>query len=1141
MKDKKTALRLDKKIYAVFFAVIFIALCNAVISGYTITKNKRITKNINEVINPSLEGLHEMNALVTKSRIFITNWVFQQKARPKKEDLDEIFKVRYPDVKDRLTQLAESWGNQQQPVKLKEAFKSYEQLMLVSHHIMSELSTFDDYQDAMKKFAAEELIESEITPRSQSLLESLEQITSAKKEESAAAQAEMDRSLAIMLLVILGFALAIMISILSATLFLSRLILSPVMKLREIILQMSRGELPEMRLKIPSNAVGETIMALGQLIDGLRRTSLFAREIGNGNFSSAFVPLSENDVQGKALIEMRDRLSEAHDADANRNWINAGLAQVNQVIQNHSDNLVSLTEELSKMIVDYTGVYQAAFFLTENHRHNKMEIRLVSGYALNRKLIESSEQELQDGLIGQAVRSNKKIMLTGVKDPAFTAHTGLVHSEECCITIFPLLARGKVMGAVEVASVKELPVLKQKFLQLITEPVAMGLDTVRANALTKHLLEESIKQADALNAQKQELHWANEELIRKSKELELSQNELRSQQDDLKQMNLELEMKAHLLQEQNMAIEEARQSLAFKAKQLEQSSKYKSAFLANMSHELRTPLNSVLILAKMLSENKLGNLNEKQVEHAQVIYKSGHDLLLLINDILDLSKIEAGKIELTVEEVASRDVADGMNSLFNVLAAEKGIRFQIEMDAAFPGTIKTDRMRLEQIIKNLLSNAFKFTPKDGSVSLQFGIAPKDAIFKNEKLYQSDKILCIAVTDTGIGIPEDKQRLVFESFQQADGSTSRKFGGTGLGLAISRELSLLLGGDLILHSIEGSGSTFSIYLPHTIAAADASAVSPGKHAVDTEQSSYLSNEILDDRNNIAANDDVVVIIEDDVRFAKMLVDISHEYGLKAVVAVQGDTALNYIRKFNPSKIILDMQLPVVDGWSILKSLKEDVSLRNIPVYIISAMDKSALGYKMGAAGYITKPVRKEDITKIFGEAETKAVPAVKQNAYEHQFSQSSGVSGSAVAEALGITNTGITNNDVVQPGALAGKKVLLTDDDMRNIYSLNAILEGEGMEVLVAHDGREAISRLSENPGIDIVLMDIMMPNMDGYEAMAVIRKEEKFTGLPIIALTAKAMKEDRQKCLDSGATDYLTKPVNVNQLLTMMQVLLFKQ
>jgi signal transduction histidine kinase/CheY-like chemotaxis protein len=681
-----------------------------------------------------------------------------------------------------------------------------------------------------------------------------------------------------------------------------------------------------------------------------------------------------------------------------------------------------------------------------------------------------------------------------------------------------------------------------ELIKRISDHFAMAVFSVQANSMTRKLLEETMKQTDELAAQKQELNWANEDLLKKSKALELSQEELKIQQEELKQMNLELEMKAHLLQEQNVIVENSRQALSFKAQQLERSSQYKSNFLANMSHELRTPLNSILILAKMLAENKLNNLSEKQIEHAQVIHKSGSDLLTLINDILDISKIEAGKLEFNMEPVPINEIISDMDSLFSVLANDKGIQFNIQSEEGLPETIYTDKIRIEQVVKNLLSNAFKFTPAAGKITLRVCHAEKDAIFKNEKIYQFPSVIAIKVSDTGIGIPEDKQKLVFEAFQQADGSTSRKYGGTGLGLAISRELCHMMGGELSLYSVEGSGSTFTVYLPSNSVISRPQTETPvvlKEKSEDAplkalpEPGSYFENEIPDDRQHIMPEDNTVVIIEDDIPFAKMLMDIARECGFKCICALQGERGMQMIHHFKPQRIILDLQLPVMDGWNILKRIKSDSAVAPIPVYIISGMDKKALGIQMGASGYLTKPAEKADILKIFNSS-TKVITNDQINTEQNITALAGTESDTTI-----IVEHAVINHDVLHD-ALSGKKVLIVDDDMRNIYSLTAVLENEGLDITAAYDGKQALDLLLSGKSFDIILMDIMMPVMDGFTAIQEIRKTEMFKDVPIIALTAKAMKDDRQKCLDAGASDYMSKPVNTDQLVALMGAWLFK-
>lgn len=588
-------------------------------------------------------------------------------------------------------------------------------------------------------------------------------------------------------------------------------------------------------------------------------------------------------------------------------------------------------------------------------------------------------------MIGEAIASNRIISMDHINDPYFNIESGLGCSKECSLMIIPLATSGKVVGAIEIASLTTLTQEQKELLEKMAEPIAASLFNVRSNLITTQLLEESRKQAEELAYQEQELRTINEQLTQKSDLLQKSEEVLRAKQDEMEQVNIQLQDKAKLLEEQNIAIEEARQTVSFKAEQLEQSNKYKSAFLANMSHELRTPLNSILILAKILSDNKAQSLDVKQVEHARVIHKSGTDLLTLINDILDLSKIEAGKVELQMEHFPAAALADDMQMLFRELAIDRQINFVVSAQSIEHSHLYSDKVRLEQVIKNLLSNAMKFTPAQGTVELKIGYTDKETILKNKTLLQADKVLSISVSDTGIGISEDKQKLVFEAFQQADGSTSRKYGGTGLGLAISRELTTMLGGDIVLESIEGSGSTFTIYIPEgennnceevkadQVLKSNSSEnslirdVQPffdnGSVATD-ESMNYNDDEIKDDRTSIIAGDKVILIIEDDFVFARSLMNHCHRYNFKSIIALQGDHGLAYANEYNPDAIILDMRMPVMDGWTVLKKLKENKKLDKIPVHVISSMDKNLMGLELGAYSYLKKPAGKEEMDHLF---------------------------------------------------------------------------------------------------------------------------------------------------------------------------------
>ena len=685
-----------------------------------------------------------------------------------------------------------------------------------------------------------------------------------------------------------------------------------------------------------------------------------------------------------------------------------------------------------------------------------------------------------------------------------------------------------------------------------------------------------------------------------------------------------------------------------KVRELEVTSKYKSEFLANMSHELRTPLNSILILSQLLAENKSKVLGEKEIEFAKNISSSGADLLNLINEILDLSKVEAGKMELEIVDVSYKDLRASITAIFSEVAKSKAIDFSIQYDETVLKSIYTDKQRLEQILRNLLSNAFKFTEKQGKVTLAIGKVNSPVEFKSNKLAKMRDIIAFVVSDTGIGISSEKQELVFEAFQQADGSTKRKYGGTGLGLSISRELANVLGGELHLQSEEGKGSTFTLYLPSKF---DASGISTEREVEvkektpkgnDTFEFPLLPAEIRDDIDKIQENDKVALIIEDDPEFCKVLLNFVRERNYKGIVAMHGNTGLSYARNFKPDAIILDMKLPMLDGSEVLKHLKNDPHLRHIPVQIISGHDRRREGMELGAFDFFLKPVGYKDLKKSFDRLESfsnkklKKILIVEDNKTQNKairelighedvkcFSAYSGkeayevmVKDSFDCLIIDLGLPDITDFDLLEKirenpqlnripiivytgkdiskkehnhlmklantvvlktadsnerlldetmlflhrveaklpkekqkiirnlhktdEVLKNKNVLVVDDDIRNIYSLTNALEEEGMNCLTAENGKLALKVLKEQPSIDIVLMDVMMPEMDGYEATKEIRNISKFTRLPIIALTAKAMKGDKEKCLNAGMSDYVAKPVNIGQLLSLMRVWLYR-
>jgi CheY-like chemotaxis protein/signal transduction histidine kinase len=827
--------------------------------------------------------------------------------------------------------------------------------------------------------------------------------------------------------------------------------------------------------------------------------------------------------------------------------------------------------------------------------------------------------------------------------------------------VLPVLFEGQVKAVIELGSFHRFSDIHLTFLDQLTESIAIVLNTIAAGMRTEVLLKQSQSLAEELQGQQQELTETNKRLEQQARSLQASEELLKQQREQLQQTNEELEEKAELLSRQNSEverknreIEHARRALEEKAEQLALSSKYKSEFVANMSHELRTPLNSLLILSKLLSENSDGNLTGKQVDFATTIYASGADLLALINDILDLAKIESGTMSVEASEVLFGDLQAAMEQTFSQMASDKGLGFGIELGAELPRGIVTDAKRLQQVLKNLLSNAVKFTER-GQVALRVALAQGGWNTEHETLNRAEQVVAFTVQDTGIGIPAEKQLVIFEAFQQADGTTSRKYGGTGLGLSISREIARLLGGEIRLQSAESEGSTFTLYLPLRyrsvalngyddangnggVAVAARPLAAPARALPASDDTAMVP----DDRDSIAPGDRVLLIIEDDPTFAQILLDTARTRGFKGMVALRGDAGLALARQYRPDAITLDLVLPEMGGWTIFDRLKHDPATRHIPVHIISGADERQRGLQLGALAYVQKPVTAEALTNVFAsmqgfvERSVKNLLLVEDDATQRQsiveLIGNTDVATTAVgsgAEALEVLRTAhfdcmvldlglpdiagaelierikhelggrelpiiiytgkelsrkeetelkrISDTIIVkdvssmerllaetalflhrveanlpQPTrqmieqfhkidpVLVGKKVLIVDDDVRNIFALTSALERHQLTVVYAENGRDGIELLESTPDISVVLMDVMMPEMDGYETMRAIRQRPQYQELPIIALTAKAMKGDREKCIEAGASDYITKPVDTEQLLSLLRVWLYK-
>ena len=794
--------------------------------------------------------------------------------------------------------------------------------------------------------------------------------------------------------------------------------------------------------------------------------------------------------------------------------------------------------------------------------------------------------------------------------------------------MLPVLFEKEVKAVIELASVSSFTKLQMTFLDQLTANVGIVLNSIEATMQTEGLLQQSQQLATELQVQQKELQQTNEQLGLKAQQLA--------------EQNAEVERK-------NEEIEQARRALEEKAKELALTSKYKSEFLANMSHELRTPLNSILVLGQQLSDNADRNLTPKQVEFARTIHGAGTDLLNLISDILDLSKIESGTVSVEAEEVFFAGLLEMVARPFRHEAENKKLTFEVFSDARLPRSIVTDAKRLQQVLKNLLSNAFKFT-EQGAVRLSVATAVDGWSEDHPLLARAASVIAFEVSDTGIGIHADKQRIIFEAFQQADAGTSRKYGGTGLGLAISRELAGLLGGEIQLRSTPGKGSIFTLYLPQTYVGPSASvAARDGKSGVQAVplQLAVGSTEtqieaVPDDRENLQTEDSVLLIVEDDPHYARVLRDLARDTGFKTLVATRGAQALSLAREFHPTAVSLDVFLPDMLGWTVLNHLKQDPSTRHIPVQMLTLDEDRQHGLTRGAFAFYTKPITTEGCREALDRIKTYSAPRQKhllivednpaeqlsvqellghedvevtvvasgiealntlhekpfdcvvldlrlpdmsgfevleslrdtpqlcelpvvvftgkelspeEDARLHTLARSVVVKGVESPERL-LDETALFLHRVVtdlplekqrmldrlhrSDEALVGKKVLIVDDDVRNIFALSSVLERRGMTVLTAGTGREAIATLESTPDLAIVLMDIMMPEMDGYETMQVIRSNTSLHRLPIIALTAKAMKGDREKCLEAGASEYLAKPVNTEQLLSALRMWLHR-
>jgi HAMP domain-containing protein/CheY-like chemotaxis protein/signal transduction histidine kinase len=980
----------------------------------------------------------------------------------------------------------------------------------------------------------------------------------------------------------------------------------------------------------------------------VRAIAEVAMAVTKGDLTRSIKVAAQGEVEAlkDTINQMIVNLRETTLKNAEQDWLKTNLAKFTQMLQGQKD-LVTVTKRILAELAPVVAAQHGVFYLVQQQDEEPV-LKLMASYAYKERRLVATQFKMGEGLVGQCALEKERILLTNVPSDYIMINSGLGEAPPLSIIVLPVIFEGQVKAVIELASFERFNATHQTFLEQLTESIGIVLNTISANMRTEDLLKQSQSLAQELQSQQEELQQTNEELEEKAKLLV--------------EQNAEVERK-------NQEVELAKHALEDKASQLALTSKYKSEFLANMSHELRTPLNSLLILAQQLSDNVEGNLHPRQIQFAQTIYSAGSDLLTLINDILDLSKIESGTVTVDLNEMSFAEMRQYVERTFRHIADSKGLDFRISIDDRLPSHMITDVRRLQQVIKNLLSNAFKFTER-GRVDMRIQLARSGWSSGEALLNRARSVVAFSVVDTGIGIQPDKQQLIFEAFQQADGTTSRKYGGTGLGLSISREIARLLGGEIRLQSDLGTGSTFTLYLPMDYIPAPARKADDGtpislpppdtrlegadrEPAVSEEPALWFPEReprftpprpqtIADDRESITPGDQVVLIVEDDPNFSYLLLEVAREKGFKAIIAQWGNAVMTLARDFQPDAITLDLHLPDMDGWSLLARLKEDPATRHIPVHIISVDDEKDRGLRQGALSFLNKPTTKESLDEAFNSIKefiakgVRSLLVVEDNADQRaailELIADPDVSVDSVGtggEALSLLRTkrfdcmvmdlGLPDMDgfemideitrepalrdvpiVIYTGKelslkqesrlrevsqtiiikdvrsperlvdetalflhrvqknlpehkrkmleqlhqsdtlLQGKRVLVVDDDIRNIFAMTSLLERHGLEVLTAENGRDALEILAEGGHIDAVLMDIMMPEMDGYDTMRAIRRMPQYQALPIIALTAKAMKGDREKCIEAGASDYISKPVDTDQLLSLLRVWVYR-
>ncbi len=1010
--------------------------------------------------------------------------------------------------------------------------------------------------------------------------------------------------------------------------------------------KLAQGDL-NTNIRKPSNdEIGWLFDAFSEIISNMKLMVGYASNISKGEYNAQMAPRSENDELAIALNSMSRSLQKNQLKNEQEVWQTSGVNKLNREISGDL-SLKVFTHHTLSFLLEYLDALSGSFYTISNE-----SFELQNSAGMNSTIIPQSIG-MGSGIIGQAALDNRTIHLKNLEDKNYITYSSAGEITPNELLIVPLQYNGKILGIIELTTINSFEIHLLEFVKTIKEIISIALHVTLSRQQLKELLETTQVQAEELEVQQEELRTTNAELEEQTHLLRENEMKLQAQQEELRVTNEELEERTHDLEMQRNEViknsnelEKAKLVVEQKAREVEIASKYKSVFLANMSHELRTPLNSLLILSKDLSDNREKNLTKNQIESAKIINNSGYELLNLINDILDLSKIEAGKMIVNPEYITLEDLLGDISNMFKHVAEKKGLFFNPQTNCDPLLSLYNDRQKINQILKNLISNALKFTSQ-GGVTVNFRLNAEDK-----------QVLCMDVTDTGIGIPFDKREEIFEAFKQVDGSISRNFGGTGLGLSIAMELAKLLNGRISLTSELNTGSTFTICIPinytetssiqvpkniqeNPISAPKAPVIHESKSPKPEIKQEDEAIFIDDDRNNITSGDKMILIIEDDMVLAKSLLRQCQDSGFKCVVSGSGENGLYITEKYHPDAIILDIMLPGIDGYQVLEILKENPETRHIPVQMMSSLDPESSSFQKWAIGYLSKPLKEEDInaalekislhinknvkdlliieddennglliSKMLGGKDVnlsltrsgkEALGMIKEKNYDcvvldlglidmsgielvkelnrtckhrlppiivytardltkdetkelQRYTKSIIIKGTKSDGRL-LDETALFLHQVVdemseskkqiikklhnKEAVFENKTALVVDDDMRNVFALTKILEDRHINVIEAENGSVALDKLSENKKVDIILMDVMMPVMDGLTAIRKIRENQKYRDLPIIVLTAKAMKEDRIKAIEAGANDYLSKPLDTEKLLSLMRVWLY--